>query len=98
MKYVIKLTDPQYTGSSIYCIRDCIPPFDKHEFFSEDAVFDTVEEAQDHIEVMLASGWYRLDITHDNFEVVEVKQYKGLAFGKFYYTEKGYEEFKEYER
>ena len=98
MKYVIKLTDPQYTGSSIYCIRDCIPPFGKHEFFSEDAIFDTVGEAEEHITTMLNSGWYRPDITSNNFEVVEVKQYKGLTFGKFYYTEKGYEEFKEYER
>ena len=54
--YVIRLTDPQYTGSSIYCVRDCIPPFGKQEFFSEDAVFETTEAAQDHIEAMLNSG------------------------------------------
>ena len=94
MKYVIKLTDPQYTGSSIYCIRDCIPPFGKYEFFSEDAVFDTVEEAEEHITTMLNSGWYRPDITRDNFTVVEVRQYKGLDFGFFYYTEAGYKQFK----
>ena len=94
MKYVIKLTDPQYTGSSIYCIRDCIPPFGKHEFFSEDAVFDTVEEAEEHITTMLNSGWYRPDITRNNFEVIEVRQYKGLDFGFFYYTEAGCKQFK----
>ena len=94
MKYVIKLTDPQYSDTHNYCIKDCIPAFGKNEFFSEDAVFDTVDEAQDHIEVMLASGWYRPDITHDNFEVVEVRQYKGLDFGFFYYTEAGYKQFK----
>ena len=95
MKYVIKLTDPQYSDSHNYCIKDCIPAFGKNEFFSEDAVFDTVEEAEDHIEAMLASGWYRPDITRKNFEVVEVRQYKGLDFGFFYYTEAGYEQFKE---
>lgn len=94
-KFVIKLTDPQYTGTSIYCIRDCIPPFGKHEFFSPDAVFDTIQEAEEHVTTMLNSGWYRPDITRDNFEVVEVKQYKGLDFGFFYYTEAGYKQFKE---
>ena len=94
MKYVIKLTDPQYSGYT-YCIKDCIPAFGSNEFFSEDEVFDTVEEAEEHITTMLNSGWYRSDITHDNFEVVEVRQYKGLDFGFFYYTEAGYEQFKE---
>ena len=28
-------------------------------------------------------------------QVVEVRQYKGLNFGLFYYTEAGYEQFKE---
>lgn len=93
--YVIRLTDPQYTGSSIYCVRDCIPPFGKQEFFSEDAVFETTEAAQDHIEAMLNSGWYRTDITRDNFEIVEVKRYNDLAFGLFYYTEAGYKQFKD---
>ena len=97
MKYVIKLTDPKYS-EYIYCIKDCIPPFNKHEFFSEDCCFNTEREAKDHIKTMLASGWYRPDITRDNFEVVEVKQYKGLAFGKFYYTEAGYEEFKDFDK
>lgn len=94
MKYVIKLTDPQCAGSGIYCIRDCILPFGKQEFFSEDEVFDTVEEAQDHIEVMLNSGWYRPDITLNNFEIVEVEQHKRLDLGFFYYTETGYKQFK----
>ena len=93
-KYVLKLTDPQFSRY-IYCIKDCIPPFGSSEFFSPDSVFDTEQEARDHLKVMLESGWYRPDITEANFEVVEVKQYSGLAFGKFYYTEKGYEEFKE---
>lgn len=96
-KYVLKLTDPQFSGY-IYCIKDCIPPFTSHEFFSPDDVFDTVEEAEEHIQVMLTSGWYRHGITEANFEVVETKRYLGMAFGKFYYTEKGYEEFKEYKR
>lgn len=96
MKYVVKLTDPQYSGY-IYCIKDCIPPFGSHEFFSEDCVFETEEAAEAHIEAMLSSGWYRPDITRANFELVEVRQYQGLAFGKFYYTKKGYEKFKEYE-
>ena len=94
MKYVIKLTDPQYSDKHNYCIKDCIPAFGKNEFFSEDCCFDTVHEAEEHIQTMLASGWYRPDITRDNFEVVEVRQYKGLDFGFFYYTEAGYKQFK----
>ena len=94
MKYVIKLTDPQYSKPA-FCIKDCIPAFGPHGFFSEDAVFDTVEEAEEHITTMLNSGWYRPDITRDNFTVVEVRQYKGLDFGFFYYTEAGYKQFKE---
>lgn len=93
-KYVIKLTDPQYSGY-IYCIKDCIPPFGSHEFFSEDCCFDTAQEAKEHLKTMLNSGWYRHDITEANFEIVEVKRYSGLNFGLFYYTEKGYEQFKE---
>ena len=94
MKYVIKLTDPNYSDY-IYCIKDCIIPFGSQEFFSSDCVFDTAQEAKEHIKVMLNSGWYRTDITEANFELVEVKQYKGLAFGLFYYTELGYKQFKE---
>ena len=94
MKYVIKLTDQQYSGYT-YCIKDCIPAFGSNEFFSEDCCFDTVPEAEEHITTMLESGWYRSDITRDNFEVVEVRQYKGLDFGLFYYTKEGYEQFKE---
>ena len=90
---VIRLTDPQYSSYS-YCIKDCIPAFGSHEFFSPDAVFDTEQEAKAHIETMLNSGWYRPDITRENFEIVEVKQYKGLDFGSFYYTERGYKQFK----
>ena len=94
MKYIIKLIDPEYS-EYIYCIKACIPPFGRHEFFSTDCVFDTEQEAEEHIKVMLSSGWYRPDITEANFEIVEVRQYKDLAFGYFYYTEKGYKQIKE---
>ena len=97
-KYVIRCIDLEYPGKHYYCIKDCIPVFGSSEFFSEDCCFDTAQEAEEHITTMLESGWYRPDITRDNFEVVEVKQYEGLDFGFFYYTEKGYEEFKEYKR
>ena len=93
-KYIIKLTDPEYSDY-IYCIKDCIPPFGPQEFFSNDSVFDTIQEAEEHITAMLHSDWYRSDITRSNFEIVEVHQYKDLAFGYFYYTEKGYKQFKE---
>lgn len=93
-KYVLKLTDPQFSGY-IYCIKDCIPPFGSHEFFSEDCCFDTPEEAKEHLKTMLESGWYRPDITEANFEIVEVKRYLGLNFGLFYYTEKGYKQYHE---
>lgn len=92
-KYVIKLTDPRYSSHS-YCVKDCIPAFGKNEFFSEDCCFNTEQEAKEHIKTMLESGWYRPDITEANFEVVEVKQYSGLAFGSFYYTKAGFEKFK----
>lgn len=93
MGYVIKLTDPQYSGYA-FCIKDCIPAFGNIEFFSEDAVFGTEQEAEEHIQTMLKSGWYRPDITADNFEIVEVRKYPELG-GLFYYTNKGYEKFKE---
>jgi hypothetical protein len=44
---------------------------------------------------MLNSGWYRPDITRDNFVIVEVKQYPGKATGFFYYTEEEYKRFTE---
>lgn len=94
MKCVIKLTDPEYSGYA-YCIKDCIPAFGSREFFSADCVFENEQEAKEHIKTMLNSGWYRPDITETNFEVVEVKQYKGISFGLFYYTQRGYEQFKE---
>ena len=92
-KYVIRCIDPEYTGEHYYCIKDCIPVFGSNEFFLEDCCFDTTEEAEEHIQTMLESGWYRPDITEANFEVVEVKQYEGIDFGFFYYTEQGYEQF-----
>lgn len=93
MKYVIRLTDPQYPGYT-YCTKDCILSTGSHEFFSPDDVFGSELEAENHIKTMLSSGWYRPDITEDNFAVVEVRQYKGLDFGMFYYTERGYNQFK----
>lgn len=92
--FVIKLTDPPYSKPA-FCIKDCIPAFGPHGFFSEDAIFNTTEEAEEHITTMLNSGWYRPDITRDNFEVVEVKQYPGKATGFFYYTEEEYKRFTE---
>lgn len=96
VKYIIKLTDPEYSEYA-YCIKDCIPAFGPQEFFTSDCVFDTEQEAKAHIKTMLTSGWYRPDITEANFEVVEVKQYEDLGFGFFYYTKQGYEQIKDKE-
>lgn len=92
MAYVLKLTDPEYSGFG-YCVNGCIPCSGSKGFFLEDSVFDTEQEAKDYIKVLLDSGWYRPDITEANFEVVEVKIYKDLD-PYFYYTKDEYERFK----
>lgn len=92
-KYVIKLINRQDTDKYNYIIKDWISAFGRTEFFSPDAVFDTIQDAEEHIQKLINSRWNK----DSTFEAIEVKQYHGLPFGKFYYTEKGYEEFKQYE-
>lgn len=59
----------------------------KTSWFLEEHTFATKVEANAHIKWCLASGWYRPDITTDNFEVIPVKQYPELHAGSFYLTE-----------
>lgn len=92
MAYVLKLTDPQYSGFT-YISKGSILSHGRHGYFLEDSVFETAGEAADHIQTCLDSGWYRLDITPANFEVVEVEQYPEID-PYFYYTKDEYERFK----
>jgi hypothetical protein len=92
MAYVLKLTDLQYS-SFTYITKGSILAHGRHGFFLEDSVFETAGEAVDHIQTRLDSGWYRPDITHANFEVVEVKQYPEID-PFFYYTEDAAEKYK----
>lgn len=89
MAYVLKLTDPEYS-SFIYISKGSILGDGKHGWFLEDCVFKTVAEAEEHIQTCLNSGWYRDNITKDNFEVVEVNKYP-KAGPYFYYTKDEYE-------
>ena len=85
MAYVLKLTDPEYSDF-VYVGKGSILSHGSYGWFIEDSVFETEDEAKAHIQTCLESGWYRPDITRDNFEVVEVNRYGGLNFGLFYYT------------
>lgn len=92
MAYVLKLTDPEYSSFG-YCVNGCIPCNGNRGFFLEDSVFETEQKAKNYIKVLLDSGWYRLDITEANFEVVEVKQYPEVD-PYFYYTKEWAEKYK----
>ena len=84
--YVLKFSAPEYSWG--YCIKG-LPHVDGQTgWFSKHEVFETTQEAQDYIQVLLQSKetWCDATITEENFEVVEVKQYEGL--GPYYYTEK----------
>ena len=93
MTYVLKLTDPEYSGF-VYIGKGSILSHGSYGWFLEDSVFETEAEANDHIQTCLESGWYRQDITEANFEVVKVKQYPEHD-PYFYYTKDEYERFKE---
>lgn len=92
MAYVLKLTDPEYSGF-VYIGKGSILSHGSYGWFLEDSVFETEDEAKDHIQTCLESGWYRTDITAANFELVEVNLYPDLNTG-FYYTKDEYERFK----
>lgn len=92
MSYVLKLTDPEYSGF-VYIGKGSILSHGSYGWFLEDSVFETEDEAKDHIHTCLESGWYRPDITPTTFEVVEVKQYPEHD-PYFYYTKDEYERFK----
>ena len=92
MAYVLKLTDPEYSGF-VYIGNGSILSHGSYGWFLEDSVFETKEEAKAHIQTCLESGWYRQDITEANFEIAEVKQYPEHD-PYFYYTKDEYERFK----
>lgn len=89
MACVLKLTDPESSGF-IYIDKGSILGDGKYGWFLEDYVFKDINEAREHIQTCLNSGWYRDDITEDCFEVVEVNKYP-KAGPYFYYTEDEYE-------
>ena len=77
--YVLKVTDKKYNDWG-YCPKGSLCCMGKKKgFFWEDDVFYTKEEAEQYIPTLLKSGWFRKDITKDNFEIIEVKQYKCLC-------------------
>ena len=92
-KYIIKIINQKYPDGYNYCIKDWMSAFGKTEFFTSDAVFNTVQDVEEHIQKLINSIWHK----DSTFEIIEVKQYPSLPFGNFYYTDKGYEEFKQYE-
>lgn len=92
MAYVLKLTDHEYSGF-VYIGKGSILSNGSYGWFLEDSVFKTEDEAKEHIQTCLESGWYRTDITDANFEVVEVKQYPEHD-PYFYYTKDEAERFK----
>lgn len=93
MAYVLKLTDPEYSGF-VYVGKGSILSHGSYGWFLEDSVFETEDEAKTHIQTCLESDWYRPDITEANFEVVEVRQYPEHD-PYFYYTKDEAERFKE---
>jgi hypothetical protein len=95
MRYVLKLTDPEYQ-ESVYIGKGSILSHGRHGWFLPESIFDTKKEATEHIQTCLNSGWYRPDITEANFEVEEVDLYPDLNTC-FYYTEYEYKEFKKLE-
>lgn len=91
VRFVIKVADNKYNDWG-YIWNGCIHVMGKSGWFSEDNTFVSIEEAETHIKTVLNNGWYRDDITRECFEIIPVKQYKGLNFGFFWYTEDEYRE------
>ena len=93
IRFIIKCIDEK--GKCLgYIWNDCTGIMSKHGSFIKDNTFETIKDAENHIETILDSGWYRSDITKDNFEIVEVKQYEDLDFCYCWYTEDYYNEHK----
>jgi len=93
IRFIIKCVDEK--GKCLgYIWNDCTGIMSKHGSFIKDNTFETIKDAENHIETILDSGWYRNDITKDNFEIVEVKQYEDLDFCYCWYTEDYYNEHK----
>ena len=92
--YVLKLTDPEYSNPGWgYVTKGSVICGGTKEWFLKEYTLDTVEEANQHITTCLTSGWYRPDITEDNFEVVEVKEHPDIG-PYFCYTDAEYERHK----
>lgn len=91
VRFTIKCVDEK--GQCLgYIWNDCVQIMSKCGSFSKDNTFETREDAENHIETILNSHWYRDDITKDCFKIVEVKQYEELDFRYFWYTEDYYNE------
>lgn len=92
--YVLKLTDQEYSGFG-YITKGSIHVGGPHGWFLKEHTFDTEEEAEQHITTCLASGWYRPDITKDNFEIAEVKEHLDID-PYFCYTDAEYERYRKH--
>lgn len=68
--FVLRLTDPK-SKSFLYLTKIGPTGASPVGFFGNDeALFDTEQEAIDYIETLLASGWYRDDISKKDFTAV----------------------------
>lgn len=90
-KYILKLIDHMYNSWS-YCYNGLLHPMGKQGFFLEESLFNTPEEAKQHIQWMLNSGWYRHDVTESSFEIVEVWKHDDHPLSAFWYTDHGYQQ------
>ena len=94
--YILKVSHPEYSWG--YCVKGGLHIHGQDGWFSKHEVFATEQEAKDYIPVLLKDGkseWFAPAITEDNFEVVEVKQYKDEGLCDYYFTEKEYKNVKE---
>ena len=94
--FVLKLTDPEYHNPGWgYVTKGSVTCGDTHGYFLKEYVFETKDEAKEHIKTCLNSGWYRPDITEDNFEIVEVRERPDID-PYFCYTAAEYERYKKH--
>ena len=94
--YVLKLTDPEYSTYNFgYVTKGSVTCGGCRGYFLKEYVFETVDEAKQHIVTCLTSSQYRPDISEDNFEIVEVKEHLDID-PYFLYTDQEYERYSEY--
>lgn len=92
--FVLKLTDPESLKpyGVAYITAGSILSCGDKGYFLEEYTFPDEVAAEAHITECLTSGWYRPDITKENFEIVEVHKYPDKD-PYFCYTKECYEEY-----